>query len=139
MCNYTASFNRKGKIGPVKQLEKDESAQQLSSKLTNWDAITEEDIQAAEGIACAMYEKKRFQFVDELRLELFLKKYKTNNYYLVDKMRKLDSALLLSCSRMLLKNLKRSSYIARLEKLFKCQSKRPRCFVLWLDDERWPL
>ena len=139
MCNYTASFNRKGKIGPVKQLEKDESAQQLSSKLTNWDAITEEDIQAAEGIACAMYEKKRFQFVDELRLELFLKKYKTTNYYLVDKMRKLDSALLLSCSRMLLKNLKRSSYIARLEKLFKCQSKRPRCFVLWLDDERWPL
>ena len=139
MCNYTASFNRKGKIGPVKQLEKDESAQQLSSKLTNWDAITEEDIQAAEGIACAMYEKKRFQFVDELRLELFLKKYKTNNYYLVDKMRKLDSALLLSCSRMLLKNLKRSSYIARLEKLFKCQSKRPRCFVLWLDNERWPL
>ena len=139
MCNYTASFNRKGKIGPVKQLEKDESAQQLSSKFTNWDAITEEDIQAAEGIACAMYEKKRFQFVDELRLELFLKKYKTNNYYLVDKMRKLDSALLLSCSRMLLKNLKRSSYIARLEKLFKCQSKRPRCFVLWLDDERWPL
>ena len=139
MCNYTASFNRKGKIGPVKQLEKDESAQQLSSKLTNWDAITEEDIQAAEGIACAMYEKKRFQVVDELRLELFLKKYKTNNYYLVDKMRKLDSALLLSCSRMLLKNLKRSSYIARLEKLFKCQSKRPRCFVLWLDDERWPL
>ena len=136
MCSYTASFDRKGKIGPVKQLEKDEIAQQLSSKLNDWDAITEEDIQVVEGIACAMYEKKRFQFVDELRLELFLKKCKPNNYSLVDKMRKLDSALLLSCARMHLKNLKRSSYIARLEKLFKCQSKS---FVLWLDDERWPL
>ena len=130
MCNYTASFKGKCKIRPLKQLEKDVSAQQLSSKLNDWDAITEEDIQIVKGIACAMYEKKRFQFVYESRLELFLKKYKPNNYSLVDKMRKLDSATLLSCSRMLLKNLKRSSYIARLEKLFKYQSIRPRCFVL---------
>ena len=59
-------------------------------------------------------EKKEIQFADELRLELFLKKYKPNNDSLVDKVRKLDSATLPPCSRVLLKKLKRSSYIARL-------------------------
>ena len=57
---------------------------------------------------------KRFQSVEELRLELFLKKHKPNNHSLVDNVRKLDSATLPPCSRVLLKKLKRSSYIARL-------------------------
>ena len=59
-CNYTASFNRKGKIRPMKLLEKNESVQQVFSKLHDWDAITEEDIQVVEGFVCAMYGKKRF-------------------------------------------------------------------------------
>ena len=64
-------------------------------------------------MVCAKYGKKRFQSVDELRLGLFLKKHKPNNDSLVDKVRKLDSATLPLCSRVLLKKLKRSSYIAR--------------------------
>ena len=67
-----------------------------------------------EGFVCAMYGEKRFQSVIELRLELCLKKHKPNNDSLVDKVRKLDSATLLSFSRVLLKKLKRSSYIERL-------------------------
>ena len=59
-CDYTASFNRKGKIRPMKLLEKNESVQQVFSKLHDWDAITEEDIQVVEGFVCAMYGKKRF-------------------------------------------------------------------------------
>ena len=43
--DYTASFNQKGKIRPTKLLEKIESVQQVFSKLRDWDAITEEDIQ----------------------------------------------------------------------------------------------
>ena len=67
-----------------------------------------------EGFLCAMYGKKRFQSVDELRLELFLKRHKPDNDSLVDKVRKLDSGTLPSFSRVLLKKLKRSSYIAIL-------------------------
>ena len=48
----------------------------MLSKLRDWDVITEEDIQVVEGFVCAMYGNKRFQSVDELHLELFLKKYK---------------------------------------------------------------
>ena len=107
-CYYTASFNRKGKIRPPKLLEKDESVQQVFSKLN--------DIQVVEGFACAMCGKKRFKSVDELYLELFLKKYKPNNDALAHKIRKLDSATLPPCSRVLFKELKRSSYIARLWK-----------------------
>ena len=113
-CDYTTSFNRKGKIRPMKLLEKNEIVQQVFSKLHDWDAITEEDIQIVEGLVCAMYGKKRFQSVDELHLELFLKKHKPNNDSLVDNARKLDSATLPPCSRVLLKKLKRSSYIARI-------------------------
>ena len=80
----------------------------------DWDAITEQYIQVVKGFACVMYGKKRFQSVNELCLELFLTKYNPNNDSLVDKVRKLDSATLPPCSRVLLKKLKRSSYIARL-------------------------
>ena len=59
----------------MKPLKKNESVQQVFSKLHDWDAITEEDIQVVEGFVCAMYGKKILQSVDELRLELFLKKY----------------------------------------------------------------
>ena len=74
-CDYTAPFNWKGKVRLMKLLEKNESVQQVFSKLHDWDAITEEDIQVVEGFVCAMYGKKILQSVDELRLELFLKKY----------------------------------------------------------------
>ena len=58
----------------MKLLGKNKSVQQVFSKLHDWDAITEEDIQVVEGSLCAMYGKKRFQPVNELHLELFLKK-----------------------------------------------------------------
>ena len=113
-CDYTASFKWKGKIRALKPLEKDENVQQVFSKLHDQDAITEEDIKVIEGLVCAMYSKKRFQSVDKLCQELFLKKYKQNNDSLVGKIRKLDSATLPPCSRVLLKKLKRLNYIARI-------------------------
>ena len=67
-----------------------------------------------EGFVCAMYGKKGFQSVDELHIELFLKKYKPNNDSLVSNVRKLDSATLPQYSRRLLKKLERSNYFARL-------------------------
>ena len=56
--DYTASFNRKGKTRPMKLLEKNGSVQQVFSKLHDWDAITEEDIQIV-GFVCAMYGEKK--------------------------------------------------------------------------------
>ena len=116
--DYTALFNRKGKIRPLKPLEKDESVQQVFSKFHDWDSITGENIQVVEGFVCSMYEKKRFQPVGELLLELFLKKYNPNNDSLVDKVWKLDSPTLAPCLRVLMKKLKRSSYITRLWRNF---------------------
>ena len=86
----------------------------MFSKLNEWDTITEEDTQVLESFVCNMYGQKRFRSIDDLRLELFLKKYKPNNDSLGDNVRKLDAASLPPCSRVLLKKLKRSSYIARL-------------------------
>ena len=73
-CYYIASFKRRGKIRPLKLLDKDEIVQQVFSKLNEWDVITEEDMRLVEGYVWAMYEKNRLRSVDELRLELFLTK-----------------------------------------------------------------
>ena len=75
-CDYTASFNRKGKVRPLKLFENNESIQQVFSKLHDWNTINEEDIMSVESFVCKMYGQKRFASVNELRLELFLKKYK---------------------------------------------------------------
>ena len=86
-----------------------------------------------------MYGKKRFQSVDELCLELFLKKYKPRNNSLVDKVKKLGPATLLPCSRVFLKKLKRLSYIARLWR--NCLNANPQNqdALPWLENERWSL
>ena len=37
--------------------------------------ITDEEFKYIESFVCSMYTKKKFQSVDELRLDLFLQKY----------------------------------------------------------------
>ena len=77
-----------------------------------------------DSLVCAMYGKKWFQSIYELRPELFLKKCKPNNGSLLEKERKLDSTTLPPRLRVLLKKLKRSSYIARLWK--NCSNVNPQ-------------
>ena len=115
-CDYTAAFNRKGKVRPLRLLEKDESVQLVFSKLHEWNSITNEDIKIVEGFVCGMYGDKKFQSVDDLHLEMFLKKYKPKNGSLVDNMMRMDSSSLPPCSKVLYEKLKRSSYVARLWK-----------------------
>ena len=55
--DFTFSCNEKSKVRPLKQLEKDDIAQQVFSKLNEWDAITVEDIRLVESFVCGMYGK----------------------------------------------------------------------------------
>lgn len=115
-CDYTASFNRKGKVRPLKLLEKNDGAQEVLSRIGNWHEISDADIQVIESFVCSIYGKKTFMSVDEARLDMFLNKYKPkgNNDSLVDHMKKMDASSLPPCSNVLLEKMKRTSYVTSL-------------------------
>ena len=67
--HYTSSFSQKGKVQPLKLLEKERYAQQAFAK------IAEDDLSDARIIA------ERLASVEEARLEMFLRKYETKNLH----------------------------------------------------------
>ena len=74
--DYTASFNRKGKVRPLALLQKNQNAIQMFSKLGNEEVINDEQCADAEKLVCSMYGQKNLSSVAEARLEMFPKKYK---------------------------------------------------------------
>ena len=74
--DYIAAFSRKGKIRPSKTLEKDKTAQTVFGDMGFSDDIQEQEFKVIENFACALYGKPKFNSVIEVRLELFLKKYR---------------------------------------------------------------
>ena len=79
--DYTASFNRKGKIRPLKLLKRREDAKKAFSVLKG-PLLSEGEVQttfkAIEKSTCAMYGRKNFTSNDEAWLDIFLQKYKPN-------------------------------------------------------------
>ena len=105
---------REGGLRPLKVLEKNENVQLTFVKLSEWDSITEEEINDIENFVSTIYGKKKFTSVDEVRLDLFLKKYQPKHDALFDSMRKTDTAFLPPRKKVLIQNIKRSIYVARL-------------------------
>ena len=73
---YTAAFSRKGKIRPLKILEKDKTAQIVFGDIGFSDDIQEEEFRVIEKFTCTLYGKPKLNSVIEVRLKLFLKKYR---------------------------------------------------------------
>ena len=57
-CDYTASFNRKGKVCPFKILEKDGLAEDAFASLNSDETITQDIISTLEEFVCKIYGKK---------------------------------------------------------------------------------
>ena len=77
-CDYTASFNRKDKMTPLKLLEKNEDLQEIFSRIDQWETICcERDFKKIESLVCSMYGRKGMSSVNEdMRLDMFLEKYR---------------------------------------------------------------
>ena len=65
---YTAAFSRKGKIHPLKTLEKDKTAQTPFGDMGFSDDIQEEEFKVIEKFTCALYGKPKFNSINEVRL-----------------------------------------------------------------------
>ena len=74
-CNYTASFFKKHKVRPLKLLQKDTEAQIVLSELSALEETDENTISTIEGYICKIYASKNICKVNDLRTQIFLKKY----------------------------------------------------------------
>ena len=112
--DYTAAFSRKGKIHPLKTLEKDKTAQTVFGDMGFSDDIQEEEFKVIEKFTCTLYGKPKFNSVNEVRLELFLKKYrpKKKEEVVITCVKKMEGRLLPHCASVLKQKTNRTNHIA---------------------------
>ena len=101
--DYTAAFSRKGKIRPLKTLEKDKTVQTVFGDMEFPDDIQEEEFKVIENFTCTLYGKPKFNSVNEVRLELFLKKYqpRKKEEVVISCVKKMEGSVLPPCASVL--------------------------------------
>ena len=111
---FTAAFLRKGKIRSLKTLEKDKTAQTVFGDMEFSEDIQEEEFKVIEKFTCALYGKPKFNSVNEVRLELFLKKYrpKKKEEVVISCVKKMEGSFLPPCASVLKQKTNRTNHIA---------------------------
>ena len=71
-CDYTVSFNRKGKIKPLKVLQKNETAMDAFIEIGVAEELKEETCLLIEKYVCAVYGKKNLEDIDEVQTQIFV-------------------------------------------------------------------
>ena len=100
-CDYTSSFNRKGKIKPFKLLQKNPELQDALLNLSYSEGISDDIKSIIESFVCQMYGRKKTNSIDQARLEIFVTKYepKKGSAPLNQiQAKKLDSSIMPLCS-----------------------------------------
>ena len=112
--DYTAAFSRKGKLRPLKTLEKDKTAQTVFGDMGFFEDIQEEKFKVIEKFTCALYGKPKFNSDNELRLELFLQKYrpKKKEEVVISRVKKMEGSFLPHCASVLQQKTNRTNHIA---------------------------
>ena len=114
-CDYTSSFNRKGKIKPFKLLEKNPELQEAFLNPSHSDSISDDIKSIIESIVCQMHGRKKTNSVDQARLEIFVTKYKPKKGSASlnqIQAKKLYSSIMPPCSKVLHQKIKRCIYAA---------------------------
>ena len=75
-CDYTSSFNRKGKIMPSKLLEKNPKLQEAFLNLSHSEGISDDIKSIIKFFVCQMYGRKKTNSLDQACLGIFVIKYK---------------------------------------------------------------
>ena len=113
-CDYDASFSRRGKVAPFELLVKDERTQDAFCELGNDDGFCENNIAVIEKFVCAMYGKRKFALVDEVRSQIFLDKYRPRKKdYNLSCVKKLDGTMMPPCSIVLLQKIRQTRFVTR--------------------------
>ena len=110
-CDYSASFSRKGKIRPYKILEKNDDVQRAFGSLGVCEVISPDVLQILEKIVCQMYGFTNSVSINDVRLQIFLKKYRSKSGKPISSVKRMDGAFLPPCSRVLVEKIKRTNFI----------------------------
>ena len=124
--DYTAAFSRKGKIRPLKTLEKDKTAQTVFRDMGFSDDIQgKKEFKVIKNLACTLYGKPKFNSVNKVRLELFLKKYrpKKKEEVVITCVKKMEGSFLPPCASVLKQKTDRTNHI--VEKLLSSWKSHP--------------
>lgn len=117
-CDYTSSFNRKGKIKPLKMLEQNPNLQEVFFNMPlSEENIPDESMSTIESFVCQMYGRKKLKSVDQARLEIFMIKYKPKKgcaSLSQTQAKKLDSSIMPPCSKVLYQKINRCIYVASI-------------------------
>ena len=108
-CDTTSAFKGKGKVKPIKLMQRIPKFQAMFASLGDlWD-IPDDLMNGLEEFTCAMYGKPHMKSVDELRLQLLQAKC-GNDDGTVDPNRNIDLANLPPCKLCLIQHINRSNY-----------------------------
>ena len=114
--DYSASFSRKGKREPFKKLETDIPSQIAFGRLG--EASPNDIIQVfsqIERFTCLLYGNKRSNRINDVRIDIFMQKYKPKrDNDKISCVKRLDGSMLPPCSRVLREKTRRTYYIAQL-------------------------
>ena len=110
--DYSASFSRRGKVAPFKNWKKNESCQTALGNLGNSEYISEEVTAQIEKFVCQMYGYPKFSSIDEVRLEIFVAKYRSKKREKSLFAKNLHSNIFPPCKRVLQEKIKRTNFIA---------------------------
>ena len=108
-CDYTAAFLRKGKLRPLKLMEKSYIA--LFAELGDSPTVT--NISGFEAFICDLYGKPKTNSISAVRFAIFRDKYApTNTTSPLDKLRGADSSLLPPSHPVLVEKVRRTNYVS---------------------------
>ena len=116
-CDYTSSFNRKGKIKLFKLLEKNPELQEAFLDLSHSEGISDDIKPIIESFVCQMYGRMKTNSVNQARLEIFVTKYKPKKGSASlnqIQAKKLYSNIMPPCSKVLHQNIKQCIYVANI-------------------------
>ena len=116
-CDYTSSFNRKGKIKPFKLLQKNPELQEAFLNLSHSEGTSDDIKSIIESFVCQMYGRKKTNSVDQARLEIFVTKYKPKKGSASlnqIQAKKLDSSIMPPCLKVFHQKIKRCIYVTNI-------------------------
>lgn len=111
-CDTTSAFVRRGKLIPLKNIEKNQSFLNVFDKLGKTLDVTEDLLSELEKYVCSMYGKPKYSDVNKLRYDLFAQKYQGKSGQLLSNYDGVDLSLLPPCRDSLEMHIKRANYQA---------------------------
>ena len=104
----------KGKVRPLKHLEKNETVQETFGCLRDVEEIDESMVNFCEEFVCQLYDGKKVKLVNELRFDMFLTMCKTTDQQHLNEVKKMDASFL-PPTRFKGENCKNTLYLPTLE------------------------